>query len=190
MFASTARAVPANFIVSASFEASSTSLPLTLTSTPAGRANDNVPFGPFTVTASPATFSSTPFGSAIGFFATLDMMILRLHYRANHFAADALRARLRVGHDAGRRGDDGNAEAAHHFRQRVLATVHAQARTADAADRFDRRLAFEILQRDLELGLGVGQLVDLKVAHIALVLQHLGDGLLGLGCRHAHRRLR
>src|SRR5580765_233153 len=176
MFASTARAVPANFVVSTSVEASRTSLPLTLISTPAGRANDSVPFGPFTVTASPATFSSTPFGSAIGFLATLDMMILRLHHGADDFAADALRARLRVGHDAGRRGDDGNAEAAHHFRQRILAAVYAQAGTADAADRLDRRLAFEILQRDLELGLVAGQLVDLEVAHIALVLQHLGDG--------------
>src|SRR5579883_3335491 len=136
MLASTARAVPASLTASASLAFSCTSLPSTPTSTPAGTANDNVPFGPFTVTASWATLNSTPLGSAIGFLATLDMMVLRLRHGADDFAANALRARLRIGHDAGRRGDDGDAEAAHHFRQRILAAIHTQAGTADAIDRF------------------------------------------------------
>ena len=103
-----------------------------LTSTPAGLAIDRVPFGPLTLTLSAWTFSSTPLGRAIGFLATRDMVVTPLGHEAQDFAADALLARLRVGHDALRGGDDGDAEATEDLGQRVLAAVLAQARTRDA----------------------------------------------------------
>src|SRR5262249_37392039 len=151
MFASSARAVPAILVLPASFDFSCTSEPCTPLSTPCGAANCSVPFGPLTVTASLPTLHSTSFGRAIGFFATRDMSISpESGDGADDFAADALLARLRVGHDAGGRRDDRDAEATHDLGQRVLAAIHAQAGTADAVELVDRRTPFEILQRNLQ----------------------------------------
>src|SRR5690348_561052 len=185
MLASSARVVPAN-LVSAEPSAQLT-LPLSIaTWTPAIAAIFNVPFGPLPVIVSLATVHSTPLGSVMGFFATRDIFI-SLRHGADDFAADALGARLGVAHDAVRRGNDGDAESAHDLGQLVLAAIHAQTRTADAVEFVDRRPALEILQRDLEHGLGA-VLADLEVAHVAFVLEYLDDGDLDVGSRHAHRR--
>ena len=56
------------------------------------------------------------------------------------------------------------------LRQLVLAAVLAQAGPRDALEALDRRLAFVVLQRDLELGLGASP-VAADVADVALVLQ-------------------
>jgi hypothetical protein len=48
-------------------------------------------------------------------------------HQAQHFAALAGAARLAVGHDAGRRRDDCDAEPAHHLRQLILGAVLPQA---------------------------------------------------------------
>src|SRR5215471_14108418 len=150
MLASSARAVPAILESPASFDFSCTSEPCTPISTPRGAANCNVPFGPFTVTASLAILHSTPFGNAIGFLATRDIVVLQLRDGADDFAADALLARLRVGHDSGRRRDDRDAEPAHDLGQFVLVAVDAQAGTRHAVELVDGRATFEILQRDFE----------------------------------------
>src|SRR5215469_16795113 len=187
MLASSARVVPAN-LVSAVPSAQET-LPFSIaTLTPSMAAIFSVPFGPFTVIASLATVHSTPLGSAIAFLATRDM-VFSSGDRADDFAADALGARLRVAHDAVRRGDDGDAQTGHHLRQLVLAAVHAQARATDAVELVDCGLAFEILQRDFKNRLRA-VFAHLEIADIAFVLQHLDDGDLDVGRRHAHRRLR
>src|SRR3984957_11646566 len=190
MFATSARAVPAIFnwpVLDPKF----TSEPFTSTSTPSGRMNFSVPFGPLTVIASLATLHSTPLGSATGFLATRDICLSEfLGDGAEHFAAHAFGACLYVGHQAGRGRDDGNAQTGHHLRQFVFVAVNAQTGTADAIELFDRRTAFEILQRDLQLGLVVLELVDLVVANVAFVFQQFDDGYFQFGCRHAYRRLR
>src|SRR5690606_7262829 len=126
----------------------------TLIWTSAGLAIDSVPFGPLTLTLSAWTFSSTPLGRTLGFLATRDMFVTPLGHEAQDFTADALLARLRVGHDAFRGGDDGDAQPIEDLRQRVLAAVLAQARARHALQALDHRAAFVVLQLDLELGLG------------------------------------
>src|SRR6478672_1256922 len=154
MLARIARRVPA-IGTSIGSLADSTAWPSsTLTSTPAGLAIDSVPFGPLTLTESAWMFSSMPFARATGFLATRDMFVTPLGHEAQDLAADALLARLRVGHDALRGGNDGDAEATQDLGQRVLAAVLAQAGARHAVQALDDRLALEILQHDLELGLG------------------------------------
>src|SRR6478672_7041454 len=141
MLARIARRVPA-IGTSIGSLADSTAWPSsTLTSTPAGLAIDSVPFGPLTLTESAWMFSSTPLAMATGFLATRDMFVTPLGHEAQDFTADALLARLRIGHDAVGGGDDGDAEAAKDLRKRVLAAVLAQARARHALQLLDHRLA-------------------------------------------------
>src|SRR5690606_36711098 len=109
----------------------------TLTSIPSGLAIDRMPFGPFTPTRSAWMLNSTPLATAIGFLATRDMFSAPLGHEAQDLTADALLARLGVGHDALGGGNDRDAEAAEDLGLRVLAAVLAQAGTRDAvqADR-------------------------------------------------------
>src|SRR5262245_43785622 len=130
MLLSSARAVPAILVSPASFADSCTSPFATATSPPAGAWIFSVPFGPLTVIASDCTWHSTPFGSAMGFFATRDIVVSSLRHEPDDLAAETRLAGLRVGHDAGRRGHDGDAETTEDLRQRVLAAIHAKARAA------------------------------------------------------------
>src|SRR5690606_7674935 len=188
MFATIARRVPVMAMRSGSLVDSCAWPSSILISTSDGFAIDSVPFGPLTLTVSAWTFSSTPFGRAIGFLATRDMSATPLGHEAQDFTADALLACLRIGHDALRGGDDGDAQAIEDLRQRVLAAILAQARARHALQALDHRAAFVVLQLDLELGLGA-VLGHARTADVAFVLQHLGDGHLGPGGRHLHRRL-
>src|SRR5690606_4673379 len=77
----------------------------------AGLAIDSVPFGPLTLIDSAWALSSTPLGRATGFLAIRDMRVTPLGHEAQDFTADALLARLRIGHDALGGGDDRYAEA-------------------------------------------------------------------------------
>src|SRR5690349_3981509 len=116
------------------------------------------------------------------------MVVRSLSHEADDLAAKTRLAGLRVGHDAGRRGNDGDAETPEDLRQRVLAAVHAKARTADALEALDDRLAFVVLERDLERRLAVG-VRHLRVGDVALVLQELRERLLHAGGRHRHGTL-
>src|SRR5690606_6379690 len=188
MLATIARRVPVSAIRAGSF-ADSDALPSSMfTWISAGLAIDSVPFGPLTLIDSAWAFSSTPLGRAIGFLAMRDMCVTPLGHEAQDFTADALLARLRIGHDALRGGDDGDAEAVEDPGQFVLAAVLAQARTRDALELLDHRTAFEVLEFDLEFGLGAVLGQELA-ADVALVLEDVGDRDLGLGGRHLHRRL-
>src|SRR5690606_31565911 len=160
----------------------------TFISTLAGIAIERLPLGPFVVMVPSWIFSSTPFGRAMGFLAIRDIAVTPLGHEAQDFATDALLARLRVGHDALRGGNDGDAEAVEDLRQLGLATVVAQARARHALHALDDRAAFVVFQLDLELGLGA-VLGHARSGDVALVLQDLGDGHLDLGRRHLHRRL-
>src|SRR5215207_1494651 len=139
MLATSARIVPD--IASASAESSAASnvslAPSFLTATSGLTGRDSVPSEPLTLIVSAPAVTSTPCGTSIGNCPTRDMALFLLRHVAEHFAADAGLARLAVGHDALRRGDDGHAEAVHHVRDVVAALVDAQARTAHALDVLD-----------------------------------------------------
>src|SRR5690606_5768770 len=188
MLATIARRVPVSG-TSAGSLADRRALPSsTLISMPAGLATLRVPFGPLTLMVSGWTLSSTPLARATGFLATRDMVVSPLGHDAQDFAADALLARLRVGHDALGGGNDGDAEAVEDLGQRVLAAVLAQARARHALQGLDHRLALVVLQGDLQFGLGAF-LGDAGVDDVTLALEDVGDRDLGLGGRHLHRRL-
>src|SRR5690606_1792098 len=188
MLATTERMVP----VIATWDGSagdSSALPSSIRiSTPAGLATDSEPFGPLTLTDSASAFSSTPLGRGMGFLAMRDMRVTPLGHEAQDLAADALLARLRIGHDALGGGDDGDAQATEDLGQRVLAAVLAQARARHALELLDHRAACVVLERDLELGLGAVR-DHAQAGDVALVLEDVGDRDLGLGGRHLHRRL-
>src|SRR5262245_28605598 len=96
---------------------------------------------------------------------------------AQHLTALAGGARLAVSHHALGRRDDHRAHATENLRQLVLATVDAQPWAADALQAIDDRTALEVFQPDREAWLAtVG--IEMEVADIALLLQHLGDGSL------------
>ncbi|EEF93408.1 hypothetical protein CATMIT_01963, partial [Catenibacterium mitsuokai DSM 15897] len=112
-----------------------------------------------------------------------------LGHEAQDFTADALLARLRIGHDALGGGDDGDAQATEDLGQIGLAAVLAQARAGVALQALDHRLAFVVLQRNFEFGLARGDLGHAGVQDVTLFLQHGGDSHLHLGRRHLHRLL-
>jgi len=105
MFATNARMVPTWRWHGASCPAPCTAAaPSVSTATFGSAARTIVPSGPFTEIWPDAIFTSTPFGTSIGIFAMRDMASLRND--AKHFTADAVSARLAVGHHAPRRGKD------------------------------------------------------------------------------------
>src|SRR5262245_39018091 len=150
MFARIARSVPD--MAFASFESSAVSTtsvsPSFFTRTFGATACVRVPSGPFTETLVAATLISTPFGTGTGSFPTRDMAsTVPLRDDAEHFAADAARARHAVGHHPARRRDDRDAEAVHHLGDVVRPAVDAQAGTAHALDALDHRVAGVVLER-------------------------------------------
>src|SRR4051812_384699 len=102
----------------------------------AGRAMG--PSGAFSEMLPPAMLISTPLGNGIGYLAMRDMVCFLGDY-AEHFAADAVGARLAIGHHAARGREDRHAKAVHYPRNVVATLVHAQARFRDALEALDDR---------------------------------------------------
>src|SRR5437764_8350247 len=120
---------------------------------PGTRAVDSVPFGPLTVTELPSCFTSTPFGSEIGFLPMRNMR-RSLPDLTEHFAADALLGGIGAGENALRRGDDGETETAEDAGNLVLGAVDAAARARDALDAVNDRLAIVgVAEVDAQRGL-------------------------------------
>src|SRR5271170_6724141 len=112
----------------------------------------------------------------------------RLSHDANHFAALANGAGCLVGHDAPRRRYDHRPHAAEHLGHLVLAAVDTQPRAAHPLQPVNHRPALEIFQVHRQLRLAVAR-VDIKIADVTLVLQHLEDRSLELRGRHRDARL-
>src|SRR3989442_5550453 len=105
------------------------------------------PFGPFTVTMRPSSFTSTPLGTTTGM---RPIRLISPHVRQD-LATEALALRLTPGHDARGGRNDRDTHAAEYARDLGLARVHPKARLADAANpRHRRQLANELQpQNDL-----------------------------------------
>src|SRR5690349_3076076 len=173
-----------------SFAAANVSLPpsfVTFTSSVCARESE--PPLPLTLIWSSLMATSTPVGTATGIFPTRDIfLILPLGDVAQHFATDTGSTCLAVRHHALRRGHDRHAQAVHDLGNGGAALVDAQAGAAHALDTLDHRTAGVVLQVDQEFGLAVLAL-HLEAVDVTLVLQHLGDGDLHFGRRHAHGSL-
>src|SRR5438270_682246 len=112
-----------------------------------GSLRASVPFGPFTVTSSPARVTSTPEGTGMGLFPIRD---IRSPHETEDLAADPALARLAIGHEALAGRENGHAEAAQHTRQAVGLGVDAQPGLGDASDPGDRpRPLGRVLHLDL-----------------------------------------
>src|SRR2546425_6400572 len=106
------------------------------------------PFGPFTVTMRPSSFTSTPLGITTGM---RPIRLMRSPHVRQDLATEALALRLTPGHDARGGRNDRDTHAAEYARDLGLARVHPKARLADAANpRHRRQLADEFQpQKDL-----------------------------------------
>jgi hypothetical protein len=82
------------------------------------------------------------------------MGLYSLSHEAEDFAAHARSAGLAIGHQTLRGGDDGHTEAGEDFRKLVLAAVLAQAGFRNTLEALDDRLAFVVLEGDLQAGFG------------------------------------
>src|SRR5262245_64029220 len=133
-----------------------------------------LPSGPFTEMLPLAKFTSTPLGSGTGYFAMRDMAASGDD--AEDFAADAVGARLAVGHHAARGGQDRHAQPVHDLRDVVAAAVDAQAGLGDALQALDARAAGVVLQRDAQLFLcavGAGFFDDGEVLDVEIGRAHV-----------------
>src|SRR5260221_7856633 len=98
------------------------------------------PFGPFTTTSLPLSFTSTPEGTGIGSFRI--RLIPTSPQVRQALAAGGLLPRLAAGHETGGGGHDRDAQAAKDPRHLGFGGIDAEAGTADAPDtRHRRRLA-------------------------------------------------
>src|ERR1044071_2436771 len=91
----------------------------------------------------------TPAGTLTGF---LPMRLISEALR-EHFAADILLARFRVGQNAARRRDDRNSQAVADARQILSPGINPAAGLGDPGDVLDRGLALEIFQLDSKAGM-------------------------------------
>src|SRR5512145_2975481 len=142
------------------------------------------PLGPFTLTSWPFTWAVTPPGTVTAFLPMRDMVqSAPLKHVTQNFAADILRPRASVRHDAFRRRQYGHAKSVGHRRQVLHRGIDAPAGRRHALDFLDHRLAVEIFQFDFELGLAAA-IVDPRVAaDIAFLGQHIEHALSELGGR-------
>src|SRR5690242_19254624 len=184
MFATCARSVPCSGLASSLGALNTSSSPFfsTLTSGPKRRVS--VPSGPFTEISPAPSVTSTLGGTFTGLLPMRDIGSLSSGDDAEHFAADARRARLAIGHDALRCRYDRDAEAVHHARNVVLALVDAKTGLGYPLDLLDHRPAGVIAQRDLEQRLPRLLVRHLEAFVVTLVLQHVGDRDLDLRRRH------
>src|ERR671914_5397 len=123
---------------------------------------DSSPLGPLTVTLWPSIFTSTPLGTGIGRRPIRDILCSPPSPDVGEdFPAHAALAGLLVGHEAGRRRDDRDAEAAEDLWQVVLLRVHPETRLGHSLESGDRTLPGRPeLQVDHEV------LADLGVLHV------------------------
>src|SRR5947209_4433319 len=146
--------------------------------------SESSPFGPLTVTRSGSIAIVTPAGTGIGCFPIRDMVRLwGLPDPRHDLTADALAASVVSGHDSSGGRDDGRAHAALDAGHVGVVDVDATARTRDALDAGDDRLALlGVLQRHGQLlaGAPARGRMHLVAVDVALLLEDAGDLALEL----------
>src|SRR5690606_1296246 len=158
----------------------------TATATSSCTTCSRAPLPPLMATRWSSIFTSTPCGSLIGFFATLDIaapnpsMPLSSGHFADQLAANIGLACCAIGHKTLVGGNDHHTQTAFHLRNVASTAIDTQTRRAHPFDLFDHRAAFEVLQLD-----GQGRLdvvtVYLISSDVTLILQQLGNGHLAGG---------
>src|SRR5919204_1458025 len=149
-------------------------LPSTFAESGAGMGCVSLPFGPSARTVRPVTSTFTPCGMGTGFLPMRDISDPLPHV-GEDFAADLLLARLAVGHDALRRGDERDPHAGEDRRDLVVRHVHAPARRGDTHEAGDHLLVgAAVLEVDAQHVL-LAVLEDAEVLDEALLLQQLRD---------------
>src|SRR5919106_1139092 len=128
----------------------------------------SLPLGPFTVSVPLSTAAVTPPGTAIGFLPIRDI----LEHLRQHFAADVLLARFRIGKHTTRRRDDHGSKAVADHRQLLARRIDATAGLGHAGQMLDRRLALEILKLDSKALLRANALFRIAT-DVAFALEHI-----------------
>src|ERR1700744_110519 len=136
---------------------------------------DSSPLGPLTLTVLPSTEAVTPLGRATGFLPIRDILFSSpSESRTEHFAADVLFTGCAVCHHALRRRNNRKAEALavrFDFRR---AGVDAAARSRDALQLANDRLAFVILEFNFDFLAAAVLEFDFRItADEAFFLQHI-----------------
>src|SRR5688500_12709993 len=151
-----------------------------------GRERVSSPFGPFTEMTLPSlSVTVTPFGTATGAFPIRDMGGAPLPDESEKLTARARLARLTVGHQPLRRGQDRDPEAVPHTRILGDADVLAKAGRGHALQRTDDRLAPRgVLEPHAEQLLAILRLDRAVVLNVVVLLQDARD--LGLHLRQRH----
>src|SRR5918994_6048652 len=162
----------------------------------AGTMRVSSPLGPLTLTMRPSIVTSTPEGIAMGACPIRDISASpRSPDEAQDFAADLALARLTVGHQPLRGGQDGHTEAAEDAGHAGGVAVDPQAGRGDPLDARDRAITVgRVLHADREdLADALRGRRDLVRHDVALLLEDLGERDLLLGRRHldlvVHRRV-
>src|SRR3954470_20498273 len=167
------------------------------------------PFGPCTATVLPSTLKVTPLGSAIGFFPIRDIKqllafsllaqlscerralssllliahgsMLFLPNLAQHFATDALLARLASGHNSTRRGQNVDSQPAQHTWDLGTADIHPASRPRHAFHVRNRGIIIVVVLQINANHLVAFVLGWLEVRDVALFFQNAGNLQLQLG---------
>src|SRR5262249_1958082 len=124
---------------------------------------------PLAVTTWPSTATCTPAGTGTGCLPIRDIS----EHRAQNLPAHACLPRPRVGQDAARRRDNGDAEAVIDLRQIGDPGIDAAAGRRHPVKLADHRLAIVIFQLDRQLGRARADVDRLETADIAFAAQHL-----------------
>src|SRR5688500_1388813 len=140
-----------------------------------GSSQCNEPLGPLTSSLRPESLMATPAGIGMGALPIRDM--LASPHVTDDFAADALFARVTVGHQSLARRDDGDAETTQHAGDLTGLGVDAQAGRRDTLDTVDDPLAVDVFHVDRQRLRRAAVLVDMETLDVALAVQHLRQRL-------------
>src|SRR4051794_9085862 len=153
---------------------------------PSGIALTSSPLGPLTRTWRASVRTSTPLGITTGILPMRDTVVLSSPDVAEHFATETRLARHPVGNDSLRRGHDGHAQPAQHRRNRVRPRIDAAPGPRDSLETRDDGLALAVVLQPHAEHRTACLLDPAEGGDVALLLEHLENGLLHGGGRHVH----
>src|SRR3989304_1184397 len=150
---------------------------------PGGIGFVTVPFGPVTTTLRSLISTFTLSGTGMGFFPIRDIDASSINV-AEQLAAETLPASMLASHDAVRRRQNVDAQAAEHFRNFGLRNVHAATGPADAFDVRNHRLAFRTVLQEQSQQAFAAFFARFVMNDVTLFLQNPGGFNLQSRSRH------